>query len=265
MLFTYLSPTFLAMKQFALVLYSVLLLVFSLWGDVSWARKPAARVATSSGTQSTQQVYNNLLDQQQNIGLQISTLSLQLHSASASKGRKITHQINLLNDNLVVIERKLAAFPSKYTGVSNPNAEHIATVDRSFADQLDSIATVRVAANNPFAGQLSQDPELDRMYRAYLKTYGDGTSYSNQVAGDRKGVVYRVMVSISKARLSLAQFAGVPDVMEQAMPSGGYAYYSGQYGSLDEAQGACDQILSRHKFRNAFVVAMEGNRRVPIK
>lgn len=265
-----------AMKQ-SVVFLCVAFLMLMLFGvDASWAKSPKSGrvVATHSGAQSTQQVYNSLLEEQSQIGEQISNLSLQLHSVSPSKGKKISHQINLLNDELVVVERKLAAFPSKYTGAINPAATDGAATDDAFRKQLDSLATLRVAESNPFSGQLSADPELDKMYRAYLKMYGDGATITQQTAVltnpsrsivESKEVVYRVMVAISKVRLSTSEFVGIPDVVEQTMPVGGYAYYSGQYSSIGQAQGACDQILAHHKFRDAFVVAMEGGRRVPIK
>lgn len=260
------------MKQFILILYVLLA-----WSgmDTAWAKKTqknASRsvLATSSGTQSTQQVYNDLLYQQKQIGEQISNLSLQLHSASPAQGRKMTRQINLLSDDLAIVERKLAAFPAQFTGATIPQSEQNTAPDDSFRQQLDSLAANRVAASNPFAGQLSADPELDRMYRAYIKVYGDGVTITEQVetttgAVDAKNLVYRVMVAISKTRLPLATFSGISDIVEQAMPAGGYVYYAGQYHSLGVAQEACDQILSRHKFRDAFVVAMQGGKRVPIK
>lgn len=253
------------MKQSILCLYSLVLVLFAFGVDTSWARKPAKNVASSSGTQSTQKIFNDLLIQQQNIGNQISELSLQLHSASPSKGRKISQKINLLNDDLVIVERKLAAFPSQYTGVRHPAA--VDATDDSFARQFDSLTSARVAASNPLAGKLSKDPELDRMYRAYLQAHNTNQTAerSNGSFGDSEGIVYRVMLAISKTRLPLSQFGGISKVMEQKMPAGGYVYYSKQYDSLDQAQAACDQILSRHKFRDAFVVAMQGNNRVPLR
>ena len=263
------------------IAFCTLLAAFGVEG--SWARKPAKTPsAVAPASTGIKQVYNNLLVEQARIGEQISDLSLQLHSASAGKAKKINKQINLLNDELAAVERRLAAFPVSFSGAAVPNNSTEGKND-PFRKQLDSVAAVRVAASNPFEGRLSNDPELDRMYRAYLKMYGDGVTVTEEVAvavgrpaatasratavqePASKDLVYRVMVAISKSRLPLSEFSGLSDVLEQAMPAGGYAYYAGQYTSLGQAEAACERILAGYKFRDAFVVAMEGSRRVPIK
>lgn len=229
-------------------------------------------VASVSGTNSADQVYRNLLAEQAVVGEQISALSLSLHTASASKAKKINKELAILTDQLVVIERKLAAFP---VSVVNPSVRTTSgDVDQAFINTMDSVAAVRIAQSNPFQGRLSSDPDLERMYRAYISENGgnmpsvamvDGlsittTQMNSAATGDK---VYRVMIAIGQSQLPMSSFNSLGDVIEQRVANG-YVYYQGAYSSLSEAQTACNRILAAGKFRDAFVVAMVGNRRVPL-
>lgn len=240
---------------------------------LSSVKKTDQNVTPVSGTNSADQVYRNLLAEQALIGEQISALSLSLHTASASKAKKINKELAILTDQLVVVERKLAAFP---VSVANPSVSTTSSdVDQAFINTMDSVAAVRISQSNPFQGRLSSDPNLERMYRAYISENGenmpsvamvDGLSITTTTKTDYATTgdkVYRVMIAIGKSQLPMSSFNSLGDVIEQRVANG-YAYYQGAYSSLNEAQTACNRILAAGQFRDAFVVAMVGNRRVPL-
>ncbi|MEG1414837.1 MAG: hypothetical protein RR980_06905 [Mucinivorans sp.] len=235
------------------------------------------------GLNTSQKVCRDLQQEQLEIGSKISTLSVSLHTATKSAAKKISKEIDLLTDQLVIVERKLAMFP---VGVVDPSSAPTESGDDAeFRRSLDSIAAIRVGQSDPFAGRLSEDAELDRMYRDYLRDNRGALSQvdisissdsDSDVLGDdsfgesgstldhSQGRVYRVMIAISRTKLSFGSFSSLDNVIEQRMPSGGYVYYQGSYVSQRDAQVACNKILAAHQFRDAFVVAMEGGRRVPL-
>lgn len=203
--------------------------------------------ATGATTKSSYAVLQN---EQMLLSEKISILSSEFQGASKSKARKISKQINDLTLQLTAVERRMDSYPES---IRNPSSVTFAQIDDQFARELDAKVAARVAASNPYAGQLSSDPELEKIYRQALKS-----------GKAEAGITYRVMISISKSVLPKSTFNGLTDIVEQRMANGNIAYYQGAYTSRDEAETACRKILAARKFRDAFVVAMQGDRRVEL-
>lgn len=266
------------MKSIIVSILAIGIALSSLPCDAKRQSKTSGAVAAVSGTNSVAQLYAELQRQQIEIGGQIASLSTKLHTASRSKAKKITNQINYLTDNLVAVERRLLAFP-QYVRDPSSRVDTSKEEKEAFRRELDSIAALRVAASDPFAGRLSSDPQLEKMYREYLASTGgkvlkvddyqstQSVDQSSQIQSGNlpSGTTYRVLIAISKTQIPASKFASLDNVMEQSMPAGGYVYYQGSYGSIAQAQVACNKILSEHRFRDAFVVAMNGSRRVPLR
>lgn len=218
-----------------------------------------------SGSTSRDNVYNELMQRKSMLEQEIGTLSALMGQARGGKARKISDQIERITADIAVTERLLATFPK------SSNGESIAALDDQFEREMDSVAAVRIAATDPFAGRISSDPELERMYRDYLAQNGTTPFLSGGQNNSSTGMqysdgerVFRVMIAISKTPLAKSSFSGMSDVIEQQMPSGGMVYYQGTYSTLSDAQRGCNSILAQRRFRDAFVVAMVGNRRVPL-
>lgn len=223
---------------------------------------PAAPSSTQKG------VYNSLLIDQTNLSEQIGILSSQLQGVSAGKAKKISNQINDLTAKLAAVERQMDAFPES---IKNPNYQPVVEVDEVFAKKMDALASQMNAATDPYAGTISSDPELEALYRQHLSENGYSTHSGGSISGASRSIsgsdalTYRVMIAISKSALPKSAFTGLSDILEQRTSNGGVIYYQGSYQSKSEADRACTSILAAHKFRDAFVVAMEGDRRVPLK
>ncbi|MEG2479800.1 MAG: hypothetical protein RSA50_05965, partial [Mucinivorans sp.] len=102
----------------------------------------------------------------------------------------------------------------------------------------------------------SQDSELDALYRGYVE--------QQESSFDPSEVVYRVLFAITKKPDS-KMYKVYKDVYEQRMAGGKTAYYQGNYRSKAQAEQACVEILAKGKYRDAFVVAMVGDKRLPLK
>lgn len=215
---------------------------------------------TSSGRSATESIYDNLVAEQRMIGEQISSLSTQLNAASRSATKKLNAQIGELNDRLAALERRISAFPAS---MRNPSA-HTATtptVDNEFRAKLNEDAQKKIASSDPYAGSLSGDKELDRIYRSYVNNPNNPIS-SSEVVGDK---VYRILLITSSKKVDASKFRSMSEVFEQKLSDNkGYTYYQGNYETEQEAQKACRTVISKGAFRSAKVVAMVGDKRVDL-
>lgn len=225
---------------------------------------------TVSGTASKNNAKKNLLDRQSMLTDQIAALSGELSGSKKSVAKKISKQLEALNADLAVVTRLIATFPTERNNSASIEAE-----DALFKLQLDSVAAVRIAITDPYAGKISTDPALEKMYREYLaqngtvpfiefNSQGELDIQSDPAVYSSGAKIYRVMIAISKNAMPLSEFSGLTDVLEQRLPSGGRVYYQGSYNTKSEADQACRAVLAQRRFRDAFVVAMVGGKRVPI-
>lgn len=215
---------------------------------------------TSSGKSATQSLLDDLVAEQRMIGEQISALSTQLNTASRSQAKKLNGQIGELNDRLAAVERRISTFPAS---MRNPSSYTSQTpkVDNEFREKLNEDAQKKIASSDPYAGTLSHDKELDRIYRSYVNNPNNPIS-SSEVVGDK---VYRILLITSTKKIDASKFRYMNDVFEQKLPNNkGYAYYQGDYDTEQEAQKACRTVISKGTFRGAIVVAMVGDKRVDL-
>lgn len=215
---------------------------------------------------STRDAYAALLNEQQYINSQIETLVVALRETKGGKAKKISSQINELTNQVEIIGRKLATYPLE---IRDPNYQRPVETDELFNAQLDELISLRISQTDAYAGTISSDPELEQLYRDYLKDNGYIPIYSfidgqrTEIA-DNTGVTYRVMIAISRQPLPISAFDSMTDISEQRMPNGGIIYYQGAYNTKAEADAACNEILAKGKARDSFVVAMRGGKRIPL-
>lgn len=211
---------------------------------------------------SPSMAYANLQKRVVSVDHEIQLLSQSLTSLKKSKAKKAVAQIESLQTERQVIMRQMDMYPRSITDPDYAR-ELQAKEDALFKQQLATSASQMNSRVNPYGGQISSDPELQQAYKEYVdqnrlsdesdETYTDGQ------------VVYRVMFAITKKPLSANTLSNMGAVSEQRMGDGKIAYYTGNYRTRSEAQSACNNILSNGRYRDAFVVAMVGNKRVPLR
>ncbi len=182
--------------------------------------------------------FNTLLSEKAFVEEKIAAVQLEQQGASKSKTRRLDKDLQELNEELDVINRKISTFPR-----SLRDPEYVADDSKekaAFLAELQQEIDARIAAQN----------HAIESQRAAAQEAEQGN------------ITYRVMIAISQSPLSASDFVGLKDIIEQRMSDGSIVYYQGAYSTQEQAQRACRAILAQQTFRDAFVVAMDGYTRV---
>ena len=221
-------------------------------------------VVSGDVSSSPQRAYAALLSQKQSLEREADNLTAQMSGAKRSRINKLTKQLDAVNAQLVVVERKMAAYPRSITDPSyRAEQEQQSSVQGDLRRELDQRTAVKMAEldfdNRPAT---SDDPELQRAYRLYQQ-YGE-EAFTREEVAPHAGVAYRVQIATGLPGHTNS-FRGVSDVMEVDNGKGTSVYYAGTYTSYDAAQKACREIRESTRYKDALVVAMDGNRRISIE
>lgn len=193
-----------------------------------------------------QQMVMNLNERKLELQKQVDLLGAELKTARGSRARKITKEVDVLADQIAIIDRKLAAMPkSALATIPDAYAE-----SRPFHQFVDSLVDKRITEEG-----FVKDPESD--------TPATDNYRPTQVPTIQK-VVYRVQIAVM-TRPNAAAYTALGDVKELQRPDGKYAYYYGAYPSYAEAQAVCKRLRAKPQYRDAFVVAMQGTRRISLQ
>ncbi len=163
---------------------------------------------------------------------EISALRGEMQSASKSKQRRLDKEIEELSTELEIVNRKIATFPRSLRD-SNYATQQRQEVDTEFMEELQRRTDEKIAHKEVHLTQ-----------------------------AELTGLTYRVMLTISRNPVSVDSFVGMSDILEQRASDGRIIYYQGSYPTEAEAERACEKILSTGRFRDAFVVGMDGYSRV---
>lgn len=221
----------------------------------------AAASTVVSASSSPKAAYAQILTRLETIQTQLDVLSTQLMGSRGGKAKKIVKQIDALQREKTSLNAQKPLFSRSITDPEYAQAQDQREREEYMAE-LAAKTSELIAKTDPFAGKMSDDPELQKTYREYVDTFMPRQAPETTFAtGDK---VYRVMFAIAKKAINVQEIQAYGQVMEQRLPSGGIAYYVGLFTSREAAQGVCNKILATGKYRDAFVVAMVGNKRVPL-
>lgn len=204
--------------------------------------------------------YLTLQSEQSSLESEISNLTNQLSGAKKGKTKKLNKKITELSSKLTAVERRMAAYPRSIThpaeSVSYENE------DQEFRRQLDEKISQKVAEQDFDNEPLEDvgDPEIEKAYKIYREGGEEAFLDNLPEAG---GVVYRVQVG-SGRRNSGSSFRGVSNIKEVGRSDGTATYYSGSFKTYDQAKAACATIRSTTRYRDAFVVAMVGDKKISL-
>lgn len=192
-----------------------------------------------------EQMICNLTERKKELQKQVDLLGAELKTARGSRARKITKELDILADQLAVIDRKLEALPKPQ---SIPD---VYSSGKPFKRFVDSLVDRRIEEEG------------------YVKGPGDAPATNNykapvQSAAAEYRIVYRVQLAVT-TRPNEGAFAGLAGVKMLQRPDGKYAYYYGGYPTYAEAQAACKRLRANARYRDAFVVAMQGTQRISIQ
>lgn len=192
-----------------------------------------------------QQLVMNLNERKLELQKQVDLLGAELQTARGSRARKITKELDILAEQIAIVDRKLAAMPkSALTTIPDVYAE-----SKPFHQFVDSLVDKRINEEG-YVKEDDDSPATD--------------SYKPTVTPAIQKIVYRVQIAVM-TRPNAGAYTALGDVKELQRPDGKYAYYYGTYPSYAEAQAACKRLRTKAQYRDAFVVAMQGTRRLSLQ
>lgn len=221
------------------------------------SKKGVQIVSNNTPSSSPKAIYEHLTRRQYEINTTLQSLSASLPALKGGKAKKVVKQIDALQTENRAIATQIDMLPR---AVRDPQyALEIEQQEKqAFRDQLKHESDELMKNVDPYAGQLSTDPELQQAYREYI-----AINIGNQQYNNTEDLTFRVMFAIAKKPLAKTSVKLAP-VLTQKLNNGSTAYYFGNFKSKEEAQNACNKILAEGKYRDAFVVAMVGDKRVPM-
>lgn len=190
---------------------------------------------------SAEQLAYSLRERKVDLQEQIDLLGSELQTARGAQARKITREMELLADQIAVIDRKLEGLPK-------------------VGPETGPATSSRVAASQ----------KRDSLGAARTTLQGDGSAAAsgNQMGDQRaeKGdpVVYRVQLA-AVIRPRAGAFSSLVGVKMVRRPEGLYAYYYGEFANYTDAEDACRRLRTQPQYRDAFVVATQGDRRISLQ
>ena len=192
-----------------------------------------------------EQLTFNLNERKAELQKQVDLLGAELKTARGSRAKKITKELKILADQIDVIDRKLAAVPQ------TPTIPEAYSSGKPFSNFVDSLVDKRIEEEG------------------YVKGGSDTPATDNYVAPSKSAaaeyrIVYRVQVGVT-SQPNEAAYSGLSGVKMLQRPDGKYAYYYGGYPNYAEAQAACKRVRANSRYRDAFVVAMQGTQRISIQ
>lgn len=193
-----------------------------------------------------EQMTYNLIQRRTELQEQVDLLGAELKTARGARARKITKELDILADQLAVVNRKLEALPKPQT------IREAYSSGRPFKQFVDSLVDRRIEEEGYVRGA-SRTPMTDK-YK--------GPQQNNMIEDFR--IVFRVQLGVT-ARPNEQAYAALPGVKMQQRSDGKYAYYYGNYSDYTMAQAVCKRLQTNPKYRDAFVVALQGGQRLSIQ
>ena len=192
-----------------------------------------------------EQMICNLTSRRAELQEQVDLLGAELKTARGSRARKITKELDILADQIAVIDRKLEAMPKPQT------IPEVYSSGRPFKRFVDSLVDRRIEEEG------------------YVKGPGDAPATDNYKAPGQSAaaafrIVYRVQLAVT-TRPNESAFSELTGVRMLQRSDGRYAYYYGGYPTYAEAQAACKRLRTNARYRDAFVVAMQGTQRISVQ
>lgn len=204
------------------------------------------------------QSYENQLQKKSELTSRIEMLTSQINSMKRAKAKKAQKEIAVLQNELDITTRMIATYPRSFT---DPSINQIKADEHSqeLLRQMEQKAEEKLAAIDLDAAAVEDidDPEIKRAYEKYQK-FGE---LEEEVVQPALSVFFTVQVASGKANQANT-IRGVGEGVQEIKLSNSSAYIVGQYSTLADAKRACNNIRATSRYKDAYVVAFSGNRRI---
>lgn len=202
--------------------------------------------------------YELQLQKKSELTARIELLTSQLNTMKRSKVKKTQKEIAALQNELDITNRLLDSYPRSFIDPSI-NQQKGEEQSQELLRQMEQKAEEKLASVDLDAAAIDDvdDPEIRKAYQKYQK-YGE---MEDEVVKPSLSVYFSVQVASGRANQAHT-IRGVGDDVQEIKLSNSSAYIVGQYATLAEAKRACNDIRANSRYKDAYVVAFSGNRRI---
>lgn len=224
-------------------------------------------IASGQVSVSPAKQYQILEQRKINLTADIEAINVSLSELTRSKAKKGLKRVQELEIELNSVTKAMSLFPKS---ISQPGfSKQIENEQKmAFMEALNRKTDQMIAQNDPFAEQISLDPELEETYRDYINNGGEvslgrqdfsndkNSNDINKIINQNGKKFYSVLFAIASKPLSTKSYP-YTTVYTQKLKNGTIAYFAGSFENQQQANAACNQILAKGQFRDAFVVLIK--------
>lgn len=211
---------------------------------------PGSTTAPAGIGQSTAiKVFNSLSRQKVALQQQADALGRQLATTNGKgKKKKITRQIDEIASQIRGVDSRIEALPRSVRMGENSSAAEKAAAQQMVNSMIDERLKAQGISEKPSFDIL--DTEEPVQQQQYKPAPASSLRYHVQLSAVRQP--------------NLSAFRSLKGVSESRLSSGMYVYYYGSYATKADAENACRRIKSTTSYRDAFVVATDGDKRISL-
>ena len=225
--------------------------------------KPAPVNAGYTSEAQMRRNYEALSAKREGLEKQIAILNNEMFAAkNQSAAKKIRKEINALQNEYDITLRMLTTYPLKITNPEVAKAQ-VQTDRAEFARVIEQKTEQKMAAvdQDKEAVKDVSDPELRRAYEKYQRQ-GELPDASPQTPS--LTTYFTVQIGSGKGgQARTFKGLGAQSVEEKRVGTTS-VYIVGQYSTREQADDACRDIRSKTKYKDAFIAAFSGERKISL-
>lgn len=214
----------------------------------------------STVDQQQRAAYDALLIKKSHLEQQIDNTTSLMNSSKTSKAKKYHKELIALQSEYDAVLRTIGTYPQS---MANPSIkqEQDDKVAAEFRRQLEQKMDEKVAqveGNDALLLEGESDPEIREAYEKYLNPELE----TAKETPSEDGVFFTVQIASGKSGQASSFKLSEPVAERRAGNSP--VYTVGRFFSIDDANHICQNIRSSTRYRDAFVVAFSGTKRISV-
>lgn len=209
---------------------------------------PVSTAPAGIGQSTAIKAFNSLSRQKVALQQQADALGRQLATTNGKgKKKKITRQIDEIASQIRGVDSRIEALPRSVRMGENSSEAEKAAAQQMVNSMIDERLKAQGIDEKPSFDILDTEEPVQQQYQP----------------APASSLRYRVQLAAVR-QPNLSAFRSLKGVTEGRSSSGMYVYYYGSYATKADAEAACQRVKSTTSYRDAFVVATDGDKRISL-
>lgn len=209
---------------------------------------PSNTAPAGIGQSTAIKAFNSLSRQKVALQQQADALGRQLATTNGKgKKKKITRQIDEIAAQIRGVDSRIEALPRSVRMGENSSEAEKAAAQQMVNSMIDERLKAQGINEKPSFDILDTEEPVQQQYQP----------------APASSLRYRVQLAAVR-QPNLSAFRSLKGVTEGRSSSGMYVYYYGSYATKADAEAACQRVKSTTSYRDAFVVATDGDKRISL-